>query len=151
VALAVLAGVALVSGFAVGAGDHHSSTTRGADGHATSRGTHADSPARPEVERRAVDRVLGYTSYISAGSPRKREVALTFDDGPGPYTPAILRILEREHVPATFFVVGQELNSFTSMLRQVLRAGFRSRTTPSATSCWASSARVSNVARSKTR
>src|SRR4051794_28332948 len=41
-------------------------------------------------ESRAINSVLGYTSYISRGSPRKREVALTFDDGPGPYTPDVL-------------------------------------------------------------
>lgn len=31
-----------------------------------------------------------------------REIALTFDDGPGPYTPRVLSILERQGVPATF-------------------------------------------------
>lgn len=36
-------------------------------------------------------------------------VALTFDDGPDPtWTPQILEVLEREGVPATFFVVGKE-------------------------------------------
>jgi len=34
-------------------------------------------------------------------------VALTFDDGPDPrFTPQVLDILAREHVPATFFVIG---------------------------------------------
>jgi peptidoglycan/xylan/chitin deacetylase (PgdA/CDA1 family) len=33
-------------------------------------------------------------------------VALTFDDGPGPYTPEVLSILEQQNVPATFFEVG---------------------------------------------
>src|SRR4051812_29437375 len=35
-----------------------------------------------------------------------RTVALTFDDGPGPSTKAILSILADEHVPATFFNLG---------------------------------------------
>ena len=35
-----------------------------------------------------------------------RTIALTFDDGPGPYTPQVLSILERHGVPATFFEVG---------------------------------------------
>ena len=35
------------------------------------------------------------------------EVALTFDDGPdATFTPQILDVLAREHVPATFFVIG---------------------------------------------
>ena len=39
---------------------------------------------------------------------RPKQVALTFDDGPDPeWTPQILSILERYHVPATFFLVGE--------------------------------------------
>ncbi len=39
--------------------------------------------------------------------PQFRKIALTFDDGPDPrWTPQILDILHRYHVPATFFVVG---------------------------------------------
>jgi peptidoglycan/xylan/chitin deacetylase (PgdA/CDA1 family)/TM2 domain-containing membrane protein YozV len=34
------------------------------------------------------------------------EVALTFDDGPGAYTLAVLAVLARYHVPVTFFTVG---------------------------------------------
>jgi len=41
-----------------------------------------------------------------AGEP-ERTVALTFDDGPGPSTPAVLDVLRQNGVPATFFVVGQ--------------------------------------------
>lgn len=37
-------------------------------------------------------------------------VYLTFDDGPNPMnSPRLLRLLAREHVPATFFLVGQYL------------------------------------------
>jgi peptidoglycan/xylan/chitin deacetylase (PgdA/CDA1 family) len=57
-------------------------------------------------EQRAIDHALAYTSFIRMGTPRRREVALTFDDGPGPYTPAVLRVLRRLHAPATFFEVG---------------------------------------------
>ncbi|MFC3174638.1 glycosyltransferase [Novosphingobium bradum] len=36
------------------------------------------------------------------------QVALTFDDGPDPeWTPKVLSVLERYHVPATFFIVGE--------------------------------------------
>ena len=37
-------------------------------------------------------------------------VCLTFDDGPSAHTPEILAILEKEHVPATFFVCAQDAN-----------------------------------------
>src|SRR5205823_12890408 len=36
-----------------------------------------------------------------------REVALTFDDGPGPYTRLVLRKLRKHHLSATFFVVAR--------------------------------------------
>jgi peptidoglycan/xylan/chitin deacetylase (PgdA/CDA1 family) len=45
--------------------------------------------------------------WFSHGGRGRREVALTFDDGPlPPYTGQILDILERYGVPATFFCVG---------------------------------------------
>ena len=41
------------------------------------------------------------------GTKDKKKLVLTFDDGPDPiYTPQILDILSREHVPAAFFIVG---------------------------------------------
>jgi peptidoglycan/xylan/chitin deacetylase (PgdA/CDA1 family) len=45
-------------------------------------------------------------------------VALTFDDGPRPeWTPMVLDTLDRYDVPATFFVVGQRLRAYASLLR----------------------------------
>src|ERR1044072_3735807 len=60
----------------------------------------------PDQQGQAIEDVLGYTRFIHEGQPREREVALTFDDGPGPYTDEILRILRRTDTPATFFVLG---------------------------------------------
>lgn len=68
--------------------------------------------------------MLSYTPFISRGSSRRREVALTFDDGPSPYTRPIVDILRRERAPATFFVVGQQLPRFTAGLQAVSRGGF---------------------------
>src|SRR5919201_1462214 len=39
-------------------------------------------------------------------------VALTFDDGPGAYTGALLGKLRRAHARATFFVVGDRLRDW---------------------------------------
>jgi len=66
--------------------------------------------------------VLAYTDYVLAGTPRRREVALTFDDGPGPYTPKVLRVLQREHVPATFFPVGRPITAFGGELAKAALA-----------------------------
>ena len=39
-------------------------------------------------------------------------IALTFDDGPWPDTPQFLSVLEREHVPATFFWIGEQVRQY---------------------------------------
>ncbi len=58
------------------------------------------------AENTAINRTLAYTPYVRIAGAQHREIALTFDDGPGPYTPQVLAVLRREHVPATFFEVG---------------------------------------------
>jgi peptidoglycan-N-acetylglucosamine deacetylase len=75
------------------------------------------------AEHRAIDRVLGYAPYVSRGSARKREVALTFDDGPGPATRQVLRVLHRWHAPATFFQVGRMVRSFPGLAREEVADG----------------------------
>ena len=53
------------------------------------------------------------------------KIILTFDDGPSEYfTPKILDILEREKVPATFFVVGMESEKNLSVLKRIYKDGF---------------------------
>lgn len=54
-----------------------------------------------------------------APAPRPgRNVALTFDDGPGPLTRAFLQRLRRLHAKATFFVVGYAVRRRPRVLRQ---------------------------------
>ena len=51
-------------------------------------------------------------------------IALTFDDGPDPAnTPAILDILKRENVPATFFVIGKNGQEHPDLLRRIVNEG----------------------------
>jgi peptidoglycan/xylan/chitin deacetylase (PgdA/CDA1 family) len=54
----------------------------------------------------------------------QRVVALTFDDGPGVYTPQIMAVLEQYHVPATFFEVGSEVAAHPTMTADLAAAGF---------------------------
>ncbi len=70
----------------------------------------------------AVNLVLSYTPYIAGGRPRKREVALTFDDGPGPYTLKVLAVLRRHHVPATFFEIGRLVDANPAITRRLVKA-----------------------------
>jgi cellulose synthase/poly-beta-1,6-N-acetylglucosamine synthase-like glycosyltransferase/peptidoglycan/xylan/chitin deacetylase (PgdA/CDA1 family)/spore germination protein YaaH len=51
-------------------------------------------------------------------------LALTFDDGPDPkWTPAILDILKRENVPATFFIIGKNGQTYPDLLRRIANEG----------------------------
>lgn len=89
----------------------------------------ATHPAEPvldtqELEQKAVSSVLAYTPFVRAGGTRGHDIALTFDDGPGPYTPEVLDVLEREHVPATFFVIGEELRYFSASTAREIKHGF---------------------------
>jgi peptidoglycan/xylan/chitin deacetylase (PgdA/CDA1 family) len=62
---------------------------------------------------------LAYTS-----GPARKTVALSFDDGPAPDTPAFVRMLEAQHVPATFFMIGEHVTAqYRGTLRRELRAG----------------------------
>jgi peptidoglycan/xylan/chitin deacetylase (PgdA/CDA1 family) len=60
----------------------------------------------------------------AAGTPVPLTVALTFDDGPWPgTTEQILAVLARLHAPATFFVVGRQVERYPALLRRELAAG----------------------------
>ena len=59
-----------------------------------------------------------------AATTGQRVIALTFDDGPGPYTPQVLSVLERYQVPATFFEIGEEVAAYPQYSKMVAAAGF---------------------------
>lgn len=51
-------------------------------------------------------------------------VALTFDGGPSPTTPALLDILKRDHLHATFFVQGKgHIATYPKILRRIAEEG----------------------------
>jgi len=60
---------------------------------------------------------------IHRGSPQKRALALTFDDGPSEGTEAVLEILQRFAVPATFFQCGLNVNRLPALARAVSAEG----------------------------
>ncbi len=58
------------------------------------------------------------------GTQDKKKLVLTFDDGPDPvYTPKILDILSREHVPAAFFLVGINAENNIPLVKRIYREG----------------------------
>jgi peptidoglycan-N-acetylglucosamine deacetylase len=55
---------------------------------------------------------------------RGKTVALTFDDGPGRSTAAILKVLARYRVPATFFNIGVNVAVRPALVRKEVKAGY---------------------------
>jgi peptidoglycan-N-acetylglucosamine deacetylase len=67
------------------------------------------------------------SSYIirKYGQPKGKQVVLTFDDGPDPtYTPQVLDILRREHVPASFFLVGINAENNIPLVKRIYNEGY---------------------------
>jgi peptidoglycan-N-acetylglucosamine deacetylase len=63
---------------------------------------------------------LGVEDRTASG----RGYALTFDDGPHAQgTPAVLETLSREHVTATFFLVGEQVRRNPNLAREIRDAG----------------------------
>jgi peptidoglycan-N-acetylglucosamine deacetylase len=59
----------------------------------------------------------------SRGCQEGRSVALTFDDGPGPQTAAILDALAAGHAHATFFTLGGRMTGHDALLRRIVANG----------------------------
>lgn len=78
-------------------------------------------------------RVIRYrpTGCVAAGplevrshGPRRREVALTFDDGPSIFTRRFVQMLRAQGAVATFFMIGDQLSAgYRGTLREELRDG----------------------------
>jgi peptidoglycan/xylan/chitin deacetylase (PgdA/CDA1 family) len=60
-----------------------------------------------------VARAAAMPAYVAVAGRRGREIALTFDDGPGPYTLEVVRTLHQLQAPGTFFQVGTTEHYFT--------------------------------------
>lgn len=68
-------------------------------------------------------RLVQAATPVYCGYPRGRNFALTFDDGPSPFTPALARVLRQGHAHATFFVVGSRLDLFPTGARAAAETG----------------------------
>jgi peptidoglycan/xylan/chitin deacetylase (PgdA/CDA1 family) len=65
---------------------------------------------------------FGHTYW--SGAPGQKVVALTFDDGPNePYTGRVLDVLRREHLHATFFLIGQNVRRLPNTVARIVEEG----------------------------
>jgi peptidoglycan/xylan/chitin deacetylase (PgdA/CDA1 family) len=66
---------------------------------------------------------FGFLQYKQFDFLTEKEVVLTFDDGPWPTTPAVLKALSDECTKALFFPVGKHTTYHPEILKQVAAAG----------------------------
>jgi len=64
-----------------------------------------------------------FAPSVYRGDRSRPTLALTFDDGPSESTPALLDLLARHEVRATFFMCGQNVRRLPVVARQVAEAG----------------------------
>jgi peptidoglycan/xylan/chitin deacetylase (PgdA/CDA1 family) len=73
-------------------------------------------PAQPALATLHTPQLVGCApsgpAFVDNGSDARREIALTFDDGPWYQTPQFLTLLEHYKVPATFFEIGEHIATY---------------------------------------
>lgn len=70
-----------------------------------------------------VPRLTQKAEPIYCAGTRGHAFALTFDDGPSPYTMRLVRVLQRERARATFFLVGNRVTIWPDAARAAVRVG----------------------------
>jgi len=65
-----------------------------------------------------------YIKSICAAETNKKEIAISFDDGPAnEYTPAILNILRENNIQAAFFCIGKRIQGHEDLFKQLHQQG----------------------------
>jgi peptidoglycan/xylan/chitin deacetylase (PgdA/CDA1 family) len=64
----------------------------------------------------------GYQPVVHTAGQGKR-LALTFDDGPSDYTPAVLDLLKQYHLKATFCMVGEQVQAYPKTVKRIVDEG----------------------------
>jgi peptidoglycan/xylan/chitin deacetylase (PgdA/CDA1 family) len=81
-------------------------------------------PAALPVRYRPIGCVRRGPAVAYSHGPRRKEVALSFDDGPFPLTPSFVRMLNANRAVATFFMIGDQVTTrYRATLREELRNG----------------------------
>jgi peptidoglycan/xylan/chitin deacetylase (PgdA/CDA1 family) len=126
--LVVIAAAVLLGGGDDDAGTRASTgaTTAAAPPDTTSTASASPAKARPltaEAEHAALAALAAKGRPVYCGGKQKGMVALTFDDGPGPYTHYVLKRLRRNKLRATFFLVSRNLPIYGDLVAKELQYG----------------------------
>jgi peptidoglycan/xylan/chitin deacetylase (PgdA/CDA1 family) len=118
-----------------GGGSHHRARERAlttssrppaaasAGGEASRTGARATAGGAQDGPSAQVRSLIALGKPIYCAARRGNEVALTFDDGPGPYTRLMLAKLRKHHVRATFFDVGRNIALLPHAIGEEREAG----------------------------
>jgi peptidoglycan/xylan/chitin deacetylase (PgdA/CDA1 family) len=72
----------------------------------------------------ALPQLRFFGNFICRGNKTKKQIALTFDDGPDPKsTPQLLELLRERKIPATFFCIGKRVEASPEIAAQIRREG----------------------------
>lgn len=77
-------------------------------------------------QKREIVEAVAAGSYLAETEDIRetKKIALTFDDGPHPvYTEQMLDLLEKEQVPATFFLLGQNVEEYGEVVKEIADKG----------------------------
>lgn len=81
-------------------------------------------PQREQVQRVELGKLAAPVTLIGPSSAAARGYHLTFDDGPHPvHTPALLDWLKANHIRATFFVLGRNVQRYPDLTRRIVQEG----------------------------
>ena len=62
-------------------------------------------------------------AFCNNPSETEKKIALTFDDGPSPYTLEVLDLLKKYNTKATFFCIGKNIEAHPEIVKQIIAEG----------------------------
>ena len=117
VPLGIIATISAVVGLGVGASAGGGTTEQAGAGNAEVISVYNKRP-------RVIGCEAGDLGTVNNGSRTSNQVALTFDDGPGPETRQVMEILKENDVTATFFVLGNAARDNPEIVEEMVLEGF---------------------------
>ncbi|MEV4706457.1 transglycosylase domain-containing protein [Actinoplanes sp. NPDC049316] len=85
--------------------------------------THDTEPAQQREQKQEQQQKQAPNLVVVRTAGEGKRLALTFDDGPSEYTPAVLDLLARYGIKATFCMVGEEVQRYPELVRRVVAEG----------------------------
>ncbi len=92
------------------------------DGLETKKPSHSPKPTPEPTEAKKTSKPHDEGNGVEP-DPKKKMVALTFDDGPSKVTPRLLDLLKESGGKATFCMVGNRVESFSTIVQRVTKEG----------------------------